>query len=146
MILGVPGLRGETVGSALPPTLAHFASLVLASNISGKRRIEDGIIRHLVDYPQTDDVRTVIADFAEQIRSASWRVLSAKRADKLLHELLFERVYALRVKGFTRNYGRAEVDMHFSISNDLTPLEDFLALLRDHGLQGLTARLERGAV
>ena len=63
---------------------------------------------------------------------------------QLLHDLLFQRVYAVRVRGFASNYGRAEVDMHFSISNDLTSLDEMLELLRDHGLQGLTARLERG--
>jgi hypothetical protein len=146
VILGVPGLRGETVGSALPPILVHFASLALASSISGKRRIEDCIIRHLVDDPQPDDVRSTVADFGRQIRAAQWRVLSAVRADNLLHEKLFDRVYALRVKRFTQNYGRAEVDMHFSISQDLTPLEEFLSYLRDHGIQGLTGRLAVGAV
>ena len=33
--------------------------------------------------------------------------------------------------------------MHLSIQNDLTPLEEILELLRDHGLQGLTAQIER---
>ena len=33
--------------------------------------------------------------------------------------------------------------MHLSIENDLTALDDMLALLRDDGLQGLTTRIER---
>jgi hypothetical protein len=55
-------------------------------------------------------------------------------------------VFAVRVRAFARNYRNAELDMHFSLEQDLTRLEDFLELLKTHGLHGLTARLERGLV
>jgi hypothetical protein len=82
--------------------------------------------------------------FLEQIRGAIWRVLSARRADALLREKLFERAYALRVRGFAMNYRGAELDMHFSISGDLHPLEEMLRVLRDDGLHALSVYLERG--
>jgi hypothetical protein len=82
--------------------------------------------------------------FLDQIRNALWRVLSARRADQLLRERLFERAYALRVPRFAMNYRGAELDMHFSISTDLHPLEDMLRILRDDGLHGLSVYLERG--
>ena len=62
----------------------------------------------------------------------------------LLHELLFERVYALAIPGFTRKFGGAEVDMHFSLSKDLVTLRDFLAVLRQDGQGKVTTMLERG--
>lgn len=80
----------------------------------------------------------------ERIRRAEWYVLSARRANLLLHELLFERVYALAIPGFTRKFGGAEVDMHFSLSKDLVTLRDFLAVLRQDGQGRVTTMLERG--
>lgn len=70
--------------------------------------------------------------------------IAPRAINKLLGDLLFDRVYALRVRGFTKSYRGAEVDMHFSVSRELTALDDLFTLLRDHGLHGLTARLERG--
>ena len=84
--------------------------------------------------------------FLVRIRNALWRVLSARLADLLLREKLFDRAYALRVPRFTMNYAGAELDMHFSISGDLHPLEDMLRILRDDGLHGLSVYLERGTL
>ncbi len=39
-----------------------------------------------------------------------------------------------------------EPDMHFSLRDDLTPLEDFLQSARERGLHGLAVDLERGVV
>lgn len=36
--------------------------------------------------------------------------------------------------------------MHFSLADDLTPLHEFLRILREDGLQGLLVRLERGTI
>ena len=38
----------------------------------------------------------------------------------------FERVFALRVRGFAPRFPGAALDMHFSLSPDLTPLHRFL--------------------
>ena len=146
LIVGVPGLRGETVGERLPEDLVHLCSFALSSNMAGKRDVEDAIVRHLIEHKQPADVSVWLDGIAAEIRAAEWRVLSAKRADTLLRTLLFERVYAVRVRAFTSNYRRAEVDMHFSISKDLTPLLDFLGMLKDHGLHGVTHRLAVGDV
>ena len=53
-------------------------------------------------------------------------MLSARRADHLLRENLFDRVYAVRVPGFARLFGKAELDMHFSLKEDLRDLHGFL--------------------
>jgi uncharacterized membrane-anchored protein YjiN (DUF445 family) len=116
------------------------------SEISGKRDIEDRIVSFLIQHSRSDEVSEAIRQFAEEIERAEWRVLSARRADILLRKKLFERVYAVRVRAFARNYRNAELDMHFSLKEDLTTLEDFLGFLKSHGLHGLTARLERGLI
>jgi len=36
--------------------------------------------------------------------------------------------------------------MHFSLSQDLTPLAEFLDVLRQSGMPGLVSRLERGTL
>jgi len=80
------------------------------------------------------------------IRNAKWYVLSARKADKLLRELLYERVYALKIRGFAQQFRRAEVDMHFSLSNDLVPLERFFNILRDEGQTMIASMMERGTI
>jgi hypothetical protein len=145
-IVGVADLTGARVGEVVPEDLVHLNSLILGSKISGKRNVEDRIVLHLLDTPQAEVVQTAISGFRRQIEEADWRVISARRANLLLREKLFDRVFAVRVRAFARNYRNAELDMHFSLAEDLTRLEDFLELLKTHGLHGLTARLERGLV
>jgi len=146
VIVGVPGLTGAHVGGVIPEDLAHLAALVQLSEISGKRDIEDRIVSFLIQQLQPGDMNEAVRQYAEQIEHAEWRVLSARRADILLREKLFDRVYAVRVRAFARNYRNAELDMHFSLKEDLTSLADFPESLKSHGLHGLTARLERGLI
>ena len=80
----------------------------------------------------------------QRLATAQWYVLGAKKADKLLRELLFERVFALRTRNFSRQFRGAELDMHYSLSRDLTPLETYLDMLRDAGYPRVTTLLERG--
>ncbi len=144
VIVTVPGLAGDDAGTVVPEDLAHLTSLYLRSSQPRKRDFEDLVIRHLIRADQAPAVATAINEIRNRIDTAVWRVISARRANRLLHDLLFQRVYAVRVRGFASNYRRAEVDMHFSILHDLTPLTEMLEILRDHGLQGLTTRIERG--
>ncbi len=70
--------------------------------------------------------------------------MSARRADKILKEKLFDRVFALRVRNFTGAFRFAELDMHYSLTKDLVPLGTFLATLRNDGLTKVASMLERG--
>jgi len=145
VIVGVPNLTGAVVGSAVPKDVIDYATLARHSpRLQGKRKVEDAIVRAIVTRPTEFGMADALARFLDQLRNALWRVLSARRADLLLREKLFERAYALRVPRFTMNYRGAELDMHFSISTDLHPLEEMLRILRDDGLPGLSVRLERG--
>jgi hypothetical protein len=139
-IVGVPNLTGESVGRDIPPFLVETVALIdQAPKGKSKRDIEDAVVARLVQQNNPVFQKTL-----ERIISADWYVLSARRADKLLRELLFDRVFALRTRGFARAFGRAELDMHFSLSKDLIPLKRFLATLLDGGPQRVTTLMERG--
>lgn len=147
VIVGVPNLTGAVVGATLPADVVEYATLARHSpRLQGKRKIEDAIVRAMIANPEHFGLADALSGFLEQLRNAMWRVLSARRADLLLREKLFERVYALYVPRFTMNYRGAELDMHFSISHDLHPLDELLRSLRDEGLPGLSVRLERGTL
>jgi hypothetical protein len=145
VILGVPNLTGAVVGGALPTDVVEFATRARTSTrLQQKRRVENAIVQAIIARAGEFGLVERVDGFLDQIRNAPWRVLSARRADQLLREKLFNRAYALRVPRFAMNYRGAELDMHFSIANDLHPLDDMLRILRDDGLHGLSVYLERG--
>jgi hypothetical protein len=75
-----------------------------ATRVPGKRAIEERVVASLIDSEQPEPFRTELTGFREQIEAAEWYALSARRAARLLREKLFERVYAVRVRAFARNY------------------------------------------
>lgn len=138
-IVGVPNLTRVVVGEQIPDAVRDVAALILSSGVPYKRDFEDQLVTALVDadtpiYRQT----------YQQIRDANWYILSARRAELLTKEKLWDRVYSLRVRAFAQNYRGAEVDMHFSLSEDLTPLPQFFTELRTGGTPRLSVLLERG--
>lgn len=140
IIVSVPNLTAESVGAAVPPGLQDFVARVTASKrIPAKRDIEDRVVQAL-----QQEGHPSFAATREEIAKAKWYVLGARKADKLLRELLFERVFALRTRNFSRQFRGAELDMHFSLSRDLTPLSTYLDMLRDAGYPRVTTLLERG--
>jgi hypothetical protein len=149
VIVGVAGMTGASVGEAIPEDLTHLVSLVhgaAAGKVSGKRSIEESVVAHVLASDEPGPIKTARDRFHAQIEAAEWRVLSARRADHLLREKLFDRVYAVRVRAFARNYRNAELDMHFSLKDDLTPLPTFLEALKTRGLHGVSVDLERGLI
>lgn len=140
VIVSAANLTAESVGAQVPIELQDFVSRVTASKrIPKKRNLEDRVVALLETekHPAFDVTR-------ERISKARWFVLGARKADKLLRELLFERVFALRTRNFSRQFRGAELDMHFSLTKDLTPLEVYLDMLRDSGYPRVTTLLERG--
>lgn len=139
-IVGVPELSGEGVGEEVPSSFVDTVALIhQAPKAKSKRDVEDAVIECIVEERLPVFERT----FA-RIRDSEWYILSARRADSLLRRLLFDRVYALRIRGFAQAFKGAELDMHFSLSGDLTPLRRFLAVLREEGAHKITTLLERG--
>lgn len=147
VVIGVRGLTGGTVGSLVPADLVRLVALAHGSKrVQRKRSIEESVVGRLLDHPDAYGLRADIAGMMTELRQSEWRVISARRADSLLRTLLFKRAYALRVRAFAQNYRGAELDMHFSVSQDLHPLQELFDALRDHGMPGLVSRLERGTL
>lgn len=140
VIVSAANLTAESVGAQVPIELQDFVSRVTASKrIPKKRNLEDRVVALL-----ETEKHTAFDVTRERISKAQWFVLGARKADKLLRELLFERVFALRTRNFSRQFRGAELDMHFSLTKDLTPLEVYLDMLRDSGYPRVTTLLERG--
>lgn len=128
------------MGRDIPSHLVGTVALVdQAPKGKSKRDFEDAVVESLVS-----GVHPVFTQTYQRIVGADWYILSARRAEKLLKELLSDRVFALRMRGFARVFRGAELDMHFSLSKDLTPLRTFLTTLRTDGPQRITTLLERG--
>jgi hypothetical protein len=63
----------------------------------------------------------------------------------LLKDSLFQRIHALSLKAFTRKFRNAEVDMHFSLTGELTPVRTFLEFTRESP-QVFAVKLWRGEI
>jgi hypothetical protein len=144
LIVGVPDLKGAVVGQDIPEDLVHLAIITSESEqVRGKRLIEDAIVTCLRDRPVTPEYAGRLAQYYDRIMKAPWFVISAGKALRLLRDKLFDRCFALSMRGFAKNWKNAEVDMHFSLKQDLLPLSDFFTALKQFGLVGTVTRIER---
>ena len=108
--------------------------------IGGKMTVEEAIVSRLLRADYLPQFRPIF----DRMPEGQFRVISAKKASKLLLEKLFQRVHALSLKSFTRKFRNAEVDMHFSLSEELTPVLTFLQLLIEESPQKFAVRLYTG--
>jgi len=135
LVLSVPDLSAVDVGRPIPDNYVW----TLAA-LEGKMAVEEAIVARLL----RDDYLPQFRSFFDRMPEGQFRVISAKKADKLLREKLFERVQALSLKGFTRKFRNAEVDMHLSLAHELTPVRTFLELLVQESPQKFAVRLYIG--
>ena len=107
-----------------------------------KRDLEEAVVARLL----TPEYAALLDDIRRRISASEFRVLSASRAERLVKEKLFERVFALRQRGFTQAFRNAELDMHFSLARELTPVREFLSIVAAESPQRLTVLLDRGEI
>ena len=112
--------------------------LVWLASVSN-RATEEAIASRLLGEPWANEVRV-------HIQQAGFRVISARRADALMRRQLFDRVHALRLRGFNNLFRGAEINMHLSLSREMIAFEEFLELLATRGERELTVRLDRGEI
>lgn len=108
------------------------------ASLSG-RMVEETIATQLGREPWAEMVR-------RKIRESEFRAISARRAYDLMREKLFDRVHALRLRGFNRLFRGAEINMHLSLSTEMIAYTDVLRLLADRGPVELAVRLDRGEI
>jgi len=130
LILSVPEAPRSLIEASIADDPAWLAAI-------SDRATEEAIRDRLLSEPWAEEIRA-------QVRQSEFRAISARKADKLLRQKLFERVHALRLRGFNRLFRGAEIDMHLSLSSEMISFDDFLRILGEHGVPGLSVRLERG--
>lgn len=132
LIISVSEFPRSVIEESISDDFAWLAALT-------GRATEEQIVRFLSAESWAQDVR-------RHVRQGEFRVISARRANQLLKEKLFERVHALRLRGFNRTFRGAEINMHLSFSTEMMAFSTFLEILGQTGVQGLSARLERGDI
>jgi hypothetical protein len=141
IVVAVVDLDPAAIAPMIRADEVEFLARLIKAGKGGRQNIEDRILVRAV----TERSPAFVAAY-ERIRASPWYALSARRAERLLKDRLFERVFALRVRGFAQQWRNAEVDMHFSLSNDLMALDGFLAELSRRGPHVVTGMLERGTI
>ena len=140
-IISVPGVSAMETGTLVPKNSIRTLAFLRHAKVAGMRDLEDRLVKAFIDKGAEPYTATY-----QKVLKAEWRILSARRAANLLRDKLFERVYALRVRGFAQQFRGAELDMHLSISQDMTPLREFLATLKSDGPTRTASLLERGTL
>ncbi len=135
VVFSVPNLIIGDVEQLVPQEYAWSLAVV-----KGKRAVEEAIVERL----RAPDYLAQFSPVYDRMRQGQFRVISVQKAHRLLHEKLFERVHALTLKGFTSRFRNAEVDMHFSLTEDLTPVQKFLEMLTTESAQVATVKLTKG--
>jgi hypothetical protein len=133
-VLSIPHLSAASVASSVPDDFVWLQGVV------GRRVVEEAIATEITRPEYGEGLQEVVA----RMQEGTFRVISVSRAINLLHSHLFDRVYALRLPRFAQNYGRAEVDMHFSLTQDLSPVETFFSHLEHDPHHVFTTRLFKG--
>lgn len=140
-IVSLP-LTAQAIGQRIPDNVTSAMALIYdAPRASGKRDFEDRLVEQMVSQREP-----AFAHAVAEIENATWHVLGARRADQLVKEHLYERVFATRIPRFAQVFRSAELDMHFSLSNELIPLRDFLGRIRSEGHPKVATMVERGMI
>jgi len=137
LVLSVRDLTAQSVADRVPEDFAWLLAV-----LKGRRVVEEAIARELSKASYLRQFEGILARMGE----GEFRLISARRAFNLVRDKLFERVFALRVRRFNQSYRNAEIDMHLSISRELTPLRTFLEILSRDSLHVLNVRLDRGEI
>lgn len=137
LVLSIRDLSAASVTNYIPEDYVWLLSV-----LSGRRIVEEAIVRELGRPEHQQQFHGILHRMTE----GEFRLISARRAYNLLRDKLFERVFALKVPRFNQSYRHAEIDMHFSISQELTPLRTFLEILARESLHVLNVRLDRGEI
>jgi hypothetical protein len=135
LVLSVPELSAPEVARLVPADYVWTLAV-----LRGRRLVEEAIVGRLRAAAHRERFQSIFQKMPE----GKFRIISARKAYNLLREKLFGRVHALTLKGFTRRFRNAEVDMHFSLSKELTPLRTFFELLFRESPQRVAVGLDRG--
>lgn len=137
----VPNVTAVSIQGQLPADEVDIVAMVSKSDrLSGhKRNMEEKVVERVVNARSQ-----AFIDLYNSIRATDWRIISARKAHDLVRTLFEKRIYALTVRNFTRRYSNAEVDMHFSMKDDLIPVTEFWHTLTVEGQTKIAGLLTGG--
>lgn len=136
----------DQVVEHVQPEDRKLINLVFRVRARGKRKAEDRLVDTLVEKLRKSSSWKMLLDLLE--RQGQHVVLSAQKALSIFMDKFEDRCPALTLGRFAAKFaGRrgvpAEINMHYSIANEMTPLTEFLRVLRQEGVPGLQAAVER---
>ena len=134
-------LSAAEVARIVPDDYVQALVVMQRAVSTGKLALEERVVGRLLAADHLPRFEPILGRMPE----GQFRVLSASRAMALLQAQLFDRIHALTLKAFTRKFRNAEVDMHFSLSRELTPVRAFLQLTRESP-QVFAVKLWRGEI
>lgn len=141
VVLTALDFSAADVAAFIPDRFIDTLAVMQEAVSAGKLALEEQVVHRLLAPDRVSGFEPVL----QRMPEGQFRVLSASRAMALLTEHLFERIHALTLKSFTRKFRNAEVDMHFSLSQELTPVRAFLELTRTSP-QVFAVKLWRGEI
>jgi len=139
----------EEVMSRVPEDLGEAVELVFRARAQGKRRAEDRLVQHAVGRLREVGTWGELIDMLTH--EGDHRVLSAKKALDLFMDRFDPRCPALSIREFGRAFGgqrgvAAEINMHFSITEEMEPLERALSNLEREGLEWFRRLVDAGMI
>lgn len=135
------GLEAQSVGADAPSDVVSALVAGRAIFSERKRDFEERLVGQIEMMQEG-----FISALDRSLEAAQWFVFSARRADQLMRQMLFERVFALRTRSFNQAFRNAEIDMHLSFSKDMLPLREFLRRTRQQSLAVVVSQIERGTI
>jgi len=133
--------------SLIEPNDVGLIDLVFRTRVAqGKRKAEDRVVDYVVSRLKAEGKWVTLVGLLK--KKGMHRVISAKKAQSLFLELFDKRCIGLSLAGFgSRFKGKkgvpAEVNMHFSISQEMKPLEEFLQTLKRGHAEGIKQAIEQ---
>jgi len=139
----------EEVMSRVPEDLSELVELVFRARAQGKRRAEDRLVQHAVERLREAGTWQELIDMLTA--EGDHRVLSAKKALDLFMDSFDPRCPALSVPAFGRGFAGtrgvpAEINMHFSIREEMEPLDRVLANLAREGIDWFRRLVDVGMI
>jgi hypothetical protein len=141
VVLTALDLSSAEIAGNVPEDYVQALVVMQHTVSSGKLALEERVVERLL----TPDHLPLFEPILGRMPEGHFRVLSATRAMDLLKDSLFQRIHALSLKAFTRKFRNAEVDMHFSLTGELTPVRTFLEFTRESP-QVFAVKLWRGEI
>jgi hypothetical protein len=137
-IVSSEDLASAPLADGLPDEYRAVADTsTLYTGLTGWERIEDRLVTHLLT---TQPNSNLVLGLRAAAADATWRVVSAIKANHLMNELLDQRVPAVSNPRF-KVAPNSQPNMHFSLSQDMVGLDELLVMLRDHGIQHVATKI-----